>query len=77
MNAFGTAISGRHGRRRRRWMGSYPGLSRREDCSQLYRLLTVNLPDEFRPGHVDGTVDGPRLGGAISGENQKKITPPI
>ena len=41
-------------------------------CSQLYRLLTVNLPDEFRPGHVDGTVDGPRLGGAISGEKSEE-----
>ena len=34
-------------------------------CSQLYRLLTVSLPDEFRPGHVDGTVDGPRLGARV------------
>src|SRR3984957_18819063 len=33
-----------------------------------YRLLAVSLrdlPDELRPGHVDGAIDGPRLGARI------------
>src|SRR5258708_25172511 len=33
-----------------------------------HRLLAVSLrdlPDELRPGHVDGAIDGPRLGARI------------